>query len=537
MHYVQVIVPLRLDWEPWYSSQEELRLGERVKVRMAGREYVGVVSSAGGFPDVDKSRIHPILGIADGLEDVTAEEMQYWRFVADYYMCTVGEVYKAIYPAGRTATEERKARASAQPGEETGGNRCTGADALGRKSLPPSHKDALIRILDGFDERKTVLLRGPGREDIYRELARRQMETGHDVLLLRPGAARPGYVWQREAAKAVRGPVPTLIEGHRSNIFLPFSKLGLVIVDEEESPSYKQTAAAPLYQARDAAVALAAMRGADVLLGSELPSTESLYNAACGKYLSVELPDTASTGGAVPEIIDTAEEKRKRGMMPGGLSRKMLSAVQEAQASKQKVLILSPWSDLTETEYQFRQQIRDNRFVFRSLRGSRSIGKKNGSGTLDVRAIGKYGTIVVMDADLLLDSKDFRADETAFRTLKGIVRAARGRLLIQTRNASHPVFKAIAAGSQDISGALLAERARFGYPPFTRLVEIRLSDSNEARLGKMTAELSACLGSLQFFLPKDRSLSARKREIAAKVREFEESRRYRGHIVIDVDPA
>lgn len=537
MQYVKVIIPLKLDWEPWYSSSQELHPGERVRVSMAEREYVGVVSSVGGVPDIDESRILPILGIADGLEDVTAGEMRLWRFVAEYYMCTIGEVYKIVYPAVRTAAEERKSRAGAETGAETGGNRRTGADTFRHKTLQPSQKEAVIRILDGFDEHKTVLLRGTGREDIYRELARRQLEAGHDVLLLRSGVASPDYLWRVEAAKAVKGSVPTLIEGHRSNIFLPFSKLGLVIVDEEESPTYKQTATAPLYQARDTAIALAAMQGSDVLLGSELPSAESMYNAACGKYLSVELPDADLPAGVIPEIIDTSEEERKYGMMPGWLSRKMLSAVQEAQASRQKVLILSPWADTTETEYQFRQQIRDNRFDFRSMRGSLGKGKKKAPDTLNVRDIGEYGTVVVMDADILLDSRDFRADETAFRTLEGIAKASRGRLIIQTRNASHPVFKAIAAGVRDISAALLAERARFGYPPFTRLVELRLCDNNGARLAKMNSELSASLGGLQFFLPKDRSLSARKREIAAKVHEFEEAKRYRGHIVIDVDPA
>lgn len=503
-------MPLRLEWEPWYSTTEELVPGARVRVRLAGHEYVAVVSSIGGTPDIAPGKIQPISGIEERLEAISPEEIRFWRFIADYYLCTVGEVYKAVYPASRTAAEERKSRKSADE-----------CDSSRRKSLTAEQKNALIQILDGFAEHRSVLLHGPERESIYAELCRRYMDTGKDVLLLRADAAKPGYVAQRELAKAVRSPQPTLVDGHRSNIFLPFSKLGLVIVDDEESPSYKQNSGAPRYQTRDAAIALAAMHGADVLLGSDAPSLESVHNAACGKYLSVSLPSTDNC--VIPEIIDTDAEVRKNGML-GALSRKMIDAVASAKDAKERVLVLSPWNNFTETEYRFRQQIRDNRFDFNSLSKINSI------------RFGKYGVVVIMNAETLLDNGDFRADEKAFRTFRSIAKACTGRLVIQCRNASHPVFAALSAGVSDINQQLLAERISFGYPPQTRLIEIRINDKNEARLAKMSTELSRCLGGLQFFLPKDRQLAHSKREIARKVREFEESRRYRGHIIIDVDP-
>lgn len=503
-------MPLRLDWEPWYSTTEELHPGARVRVRLAGHEYVAVVSSTGGTPDIAPGKIQPISGIEERLEDISTEEIRFWRFIADYYLCTVGEVYKAVYPASRTAAEERKSRKSAD-----------GCYNGRRKPVTAEQKNALIQILDGFAEHRSVLLHGPGRENIYMELCRRCMDAGKDVLLLRAGAAKPGYVAQRELAKAVRSTQPTLVEGHRSNIFLPFSKLGLVIVDDEESPSYKQNSGAPRYQTRDAAIALAAMHGADVLLGSDAPSLESVHNAACGKYLSVSLPATDKC--VIPEVIDTEAELRKNGML-GALSRKMLDAVTRAMNAKERVLVLSPWNNFTDTEYRFRQQIRDNRFDFNSLSKINSI------------RFGRYSVVVIMNAEAMLDNGDFRADEKAFRTFKSIAKACTGRLVIQCRNASHPVFAALSAGVADINAQLLAERISFGYPPQTRLVEIRINDKNEARLAKMSAELSRYLGGLQFFLPKDRQLAGSKREIARKVREFEESRRYRGHIIIDVDP-
>lgn len=516
MNYIQVIVPLKVEWEPWYSALEELQVGTRVRVRLGGHEYVAVVSSTGGTPDMDLSRILPIMQVERHLTPIAAEEIRFWRFVADYYLCSIGEVYKAAYPVGRTMAEGRDARGGSSSHQE---------DGTRRKGLSPGQKETIIRILDGWDEHKPVLLHATEREAIYAELTGRCLSGGKDVLLLRVDSRKPGHVWQREMSKSLRSNVPTLVEGHRSNIFLPFHKLGLVIVDDEESPSYKQESTAPRYQARDAAIALAAMHGADVLLGSKSPSLESMYNALCGKYLRIG--NCPPPNGTIPEIIDTVAETRKRGMRER-LSLKMLEAVREAQSDKRKVLVLSPWKDFKETEYQFRQQIRDNRFAFASIADAIR-------GTSRLK-LGKYHVIVLMHADALLGGGDFRADEKAFRILREISEACPERLIIQTRSADHPIFKAMAAAVPDISSQLLEERIRFGYPPVTRLVAIRIEDKNAARLAKMGAELSRQLGGLQFFLPKDHTLATRKKEIADKVREFESSHRYRGHITIDVDP-
>lgn len=114
--YISVIVPLKLDWNPCYSLPEGIELsdisvGDRVKVLFAGKEYSGVVCEIGINPETDLKKIRPILYIEKGLGRILPEEIELWQTVADYYMCSVGEVYKAAYPSGKISLEESRAAA------------------------------------------------------------------------------------------------------------------------------------------------------------------------------------------------------------------------------------------------------------------------------------------------------------------------------------------------------------------------------------------------------------------------------------------
>lgn len=114
--YIKVILPLRLEWEPCYRipesiDPERVDVGLRVKVRFANRTYSGVVSAIGTEPETDPSKIKEIEGIEEGLERIFPEEIELWRRVAEYYMCAIGEVYKAAYPAGKVNLEEAHAAA------------------------------------------------------------------------------------------------------------------------------------------------------------------------------------------------------------------------------------------------------------------------------------------------------------------------------------------------------------------------------------------------------------------------------------------
>ncbi len=118
-HYISVILPLKLEWEPCYALPDgtdpgQVGRGDRVKVMFANREYSGVISATGITPDTDPGKIKPILYLEKDMEKIFPEEIELWRKVADYYLCTVGEVYKAAYPYGKINLEEARAAAKSK---------------------------------------------------------------------------------------------------------------------------------------------------------------------------------------------------------------------------------------------------------------------------------------------------------------------------------------------------------------------------------------------------------------------------------------
>ena len=110
--YVSVILPLKLDWLPCYSvpAEEEIRSGDRVKVVFANKSYSGIIAGCDIRPDTDPARIKDVTYVDRNLSPVTQEEIRLWKMVADYYLCSVGEVFKAAYPALKISREEALAR-------------------------------------------------------------------------------------------------------------------------------------------------------------------------------------------------------------------------------------------------------------------------------------------------------------------------------------------------------------------------------------------------------------------------------------------
>lgn len=112
--YISVIVPLKLEWEPCYSlpansPAEEVGIGSRVKVNFANRTYSAVVSEINVTPETSPEKIKDILEVESDLERILPEEIRLWRNVADYYLCSIGEVYKAAYPVSKINLEEAHA--------------------------------------------------------------------------------------------------------------------------------------------------------------------------------------------------------------------------------------------------------------------------------------------------------------------------------------------------------------------------------------------------------------------------------------------
>jgi len=211
------------------------------------------------------------------------------------------------------------------------------------KTLVPSQKVALEAVKNSFNDKQVTLLHGvtgSGKTEIYVELIKEQLEKGKQVLFLLPEIALTTQLIQRLSAyfgdligiyhskfnqnerveiwnNVLRNNPKRfrIILGARSSIFLPFSDLGLIIVDEEHESSFKQYDPSPRYNARDCAIVLGHMYKAKVLLGSATPSLESFYNGKNGKYGFVSLKERFG-GIQLPEIFcaDLKKERKQKSM-------------------------------------------------------------------------------------------------------------------------------------------------------------------------------------------------------------------------------
>ena len=232
--------------------------------------------------------------------------------------------------------------------------------------LSPAQQAAEDSIQKQFNEKNVVLLHGvtsSGKTEIYIHLIKKAIDEGKQVLYLLPEIAltvqmtrrlhnvfgsRLGIyhskysdaerveIWKKQFSSE---PYDVIL-GARSAVFLPFTRLGFVIVDEEHETSFKQQDPAPRYHARSTAIMLARMyEGAKVLLGTATPSMESYHNACTGKYGYVQLT-TRYKDVAMPEIrvVDTKDLYHRK-MMRGAFSPDLLEAMRTALRNKKQVLL------------------------------------------------------------------------------------------------------------------------------------------------------------------------------------------------------
>lgn len=232
--------------------------------------------------------------------------------------------------------------------------------------LSAAQQAAEDSIREQFNEKNVVLLHGvtsSGKTEIYIHLIKKAIDEGKQVLYLLPEIAltvqmtrrlqnvfgsRLGIyhskysdaerveIWKKQLSSE---PYDVIL-GARSAVFLPFTRLGLVIVDEEHETSFKQQDPAPRYHARSTAIILARMyEGAKVLLGTATPSMESYHNACTGKYGYVQLT-TRYKDVAMPEIrvVDTKDLYHRK-MMRGAFSPDLLEAMRTALRNKKQVLL------------------------------------------------------------------------------------------------------------------------------------------------------------------------------------------------------
>lgn len=224
------------------------------------------------------------------------------------------------------------------------------------KRLSAAQQEAYNSVLFSFLKKNVTLLHGvtsSGKTEIYIHLIQRELDAGRQVLYLLPEIAltvqmmdrlrrvfgnRLGIyhskysdaerveIWQKQLSDF---PYDVIL-GARSAVLLPFSRLGLVIVDEEHETSYKQQDPAPRYHARSAAIMLAGMQGAKTLLGTATPSMETYHNARTGKYGLVQL-NTRYKDVQLPEVcVVDIKDLQHRKMMRGPFSPLLLARVREA---------------------------------------------------------------------------------------------------------------------------------------------------------------------------------------------------------------
>ena len=451
MLYVEVILPLPLDGTFTYSVPDTLapqvRMGVRVVVPL-GRSKTYTAMAVRTHNDKPEFDTRDIIQVVDDSPVLPERQLRLWQWISTYYMCALGDVFKAALPAGLKAEDgyrPKTVRCVTLPAnlrtehslhiamtaltralkqqqtfckylelshwDQIDGetppehiqevacdelqNAANASDAILRQltsrrflevyhrevgriggggeyspeniqPLSEAQQDAMNKIGVQFMSKNVVLLHGvtsSGKTEIYIHLIQKAIEEGRQVLYLLPEIAltvqmtrrlqrvfgsRLGIYHSRYSdaerveiwKKQLSDEPYDVILGARSAVFLPFSRLGLVIVDEEHETSFKQQDPAPRYHARSAAIMLARMYdGAKVLLGTATPSMESYNNALTGKYGYVSLT-TRYKDVALPDIhVVDIKDLYRRKMMRGPFSPELLDAMRAALKQHKQIIL------------------------------------------------------------------------------------------------------------------------------------------------------------------------------------------------------
>lgn len=469
--------------------------------------------------------------------------------------------------------------------------------------LTEKQQEAFDNIHKGFAEDKPVLLHGvtaSGKTEIYIKLIQETIDEGKQVLYLLPEIAlteqiinrlkkyfgdRVGVyhsryddnerveIWQQVINFRSQQSKYQIIIGSRSAVFLPFTDLGLVIVDEEHDSSFKQVDPAPRYSARDLAVIMSKMFQTRLLLGSATPSFESYYNAKHNKYHLVSIAERYG-GVEMPEIIvDDLRIETRRKTMQANFGSKLVDAMNKTLEDKNQVILFQnrrgfslrvecnhcnyipqcincdvsltyhknqnilkchycgyttnvptecPSCRSTDLKmYGFgTERIEDDlKVVFPEAQSSRLdldttrtknsyqyileqfhnketnilVGTQMVTKGLDFDSVKVVG---ILNADNMLTFPDFRAYERSFQLMEQVSgRAGRkgekGKVIIQTYQPQHPVIlNVISHDYVRFYEEQMPIRRQFNYPPYSRLILIRLKDVNSVKLNKAADALA-----------------------------------------------
>jgi primosomal protein N' (replication factor Y) (superfamily II helicase) len=381
-YFADILLPLALPETLTYKLPGELysiaKPGQRVMVNLGKNKIItGLIWQIHNHqPSFD---VRSIISIVDETPIIHDLQFVLWEWIANYYLCTPGEVMKAALPAflkadNRDPKKVRKTKLSTDLSQ-----------SINIAPLSPLQQKTLEDIKNGFLKTPVHLLHGitsSGKTEIYMHLIQEQLIQNRQVLYLLPEIAlttqiivrlqkvfgesvlvyhsrftqvKRLWVWNQ----VLTGPNGRgqLILGVRSSVFLPYKDLGLIIVDEEHEQSYKQQDPAPRYNARDVAIVLGSIHKTPVLMGSATPSIESYQQAHSGKYHLHELNERFG-GIARPEILlSDSRDARKRKKMQGSFTPLMLKAIDNTLVNKEQVILFqnrrgySPYIECMECQW------------------------------------------------------------------------------------------------------------------------------------------------------------------------------------------
>lgn len=362
--YAEVVVPRRVHKSFTYAVPERLRgqirQGQRVMIPFGRERLTGYVVEIASSTVVPRCR--EIAELVDKEPLLTDELMDLARWLSTYYLCPLGLCLSAILPPSPLAYPPP------DPSLRSGGEGRVGGSPLVRGESASGgwgegEAMAIASIRQGIESGKGavyLLQAPPGRErkEIYFEVVRLVRDKGRQSILLAPEIVLATSLYEevlarcgprvallhsglsgrerRDAWGLIREGRVDVVIGTRSALFAPFPRLGLIVVDDEQDPSYKQEEK-PRYHARDVAVMRGKKAGATVVLGSEAPSLESFYNSLVGKYHRLTVP--ALTPERLPRvtIVDLRDERGKGTMWFTGRLRK---AIEERLKEKEQTMLL-----------------------------------------------------------------------------------------------------------------------------------------------------------------------------------------------------
>jgi len=350
---ISVLLPYPFDTAFTYASPTPLPPGTMVRVPLGKRMVVGIVWDS---PPDAQVRVKPVAEILD-FPPFPPSLLAFIDWVAAYSLSKRGDVLALGLKESLLLAAPKRGKKMAfgaadpnLPGPELSAPQAVAVTAL-RAAVQA--KKFGVTLLNGVT--------GSGKTEVYLEPMAEALRNGQQALLLLPEIAlsvqflrrfeqrfgAPPAVWhseltpavRRETFRAVASGRANVVIGARSALFLPFPKLGLIVVDEEHESAFKQEDGV-IYHARDMAVVRARLEAAACVLASATPSLETVENAATGRYARVDLP-TRHGGAEMPSVqaIDLRQNPPERGKF---LSPKLVAAMRETlDKGEQAMLFLN----------------------------------------------------------------------------------------------------------------------------------------------------------------------------------------------------